>query len=376
MAMCCPWVDTGVYKAGLGPFHLLDASTRRTLIVRPYPPQQQAVTTMRLLEATVSPLSAVVALLASAATVSAQVCDLPSSYRWTSTGPLAEPKAGWEALEDFTVTSYDGKQLVYATTHDRVWGTMAFSPVSSLTQLDSATQTAMDSIAVAPALFYFAPKSVWVLVHQWGPTTFSYRTTGDPTKVNGWSAPQPLFTGSITESGTGPLDPAIIGDSENMYLFFCGDNGRIYRASMPIGDFPGSFGSASTVVMSDRRESLWESVHVYTLKGQQKYLMTVEAFGPRGSYLRSFTATDLGGSWTPNAATLENAFASKNNSGSTWTYDISHGELVRDNNDQTFAIDPCKPLQLLYQGRDPGPGEIFGIYKYRPALLTQVHLME
>jgi hypothetical protein len=294
-------------------------------------------------------------------------CPLPKTFKWTSTGPLAQPQNGSLALKDFTNVVYNNQHIVYFTTvgSSGNWGG-GMVTFSDWPEMAAATQHAVPLGSVAPTLVYFTPKSTWVLTYQWG---FQYATSSDPTDPTKWSGGKPLLNGGPATA----LDQTFICDSTTCYLFFAGDNGSIYRSSMPIGNYPGTFNGYQTV-MTDTPANLFEAVEVYTVKGAKQYLMIVEAAGGAGRYFRSFTATDLAGSWTPLAATESNPFAGKANvtfTGTAWTNDISHGDIVRNNPDETQTVDPCN-LQFLYQGDAPTSGLQYYQVPYRPGVLTLV----
>ena len=174
--------------------------------------------------------------------------------------------------------------IVYMSTHDTAtsYGSAMFT-FTRLVRRGTATQYATPH-GVAPTLFYFTPKNIWVLAYQWGATAFSYVTSSDPTNPSLVVARSRSSPEASSGSSTGPIDQTVICNSTDLYLFFAGDNGNIYRSSMPIGNFPGTFG-AQTTVMTDTTANLFEAVEVYTVKGANQYLMIVEAEGAQRAIL-------------------------------------------------------------------------------------------
>ena len=297
----------------------------------------------------------------------AATCQLPTIFKWTSGAALAQPKNGWVSLKDFTHVLYNDKHLIYMTTHDQAnWGSAMFM-FDDWPAAADAVQT-KTSFGVAPTLFYFTPKKLWVIAYQWGRSKFSYRTSSDPSNPNGWGAEQSLYNTALPSGGTGPIDQTVICNASKCYLYYAGDNGHIYKSSLPIEQFPGQFPAAQDSGIQGTSQNLFEAVQVYAIKGSNKYLMIVEAQGA-ARYFRAWTASDLEGPWT----LLTDSFATKSNVSfsSSWTNDISHGDIIRTNPDETFTIDPCN-LQLLFQGRDPASGGDYGRLPYRPGLLTLV----
>jgi hypothetical protein len=270
------------------------------------------------------------------------------------------------AIKDFTDVVSNGKHVVYATAYEGGWKSAMFT-FTDWADFDSTPGIWVSKNAVAPTLFYFTPKNTWVLAYQWG---FQYATSSDPTDPTKWSASKSLLTGGPS----GAIDQTVICDSTNCYLFFAGDNGNIYRSSMPIGNFPGTFSGYKTI-MTDTQALLFEAVQVYKIKGANQYLMIVEAMGGGGRYFRGFTATSLDGTFTAiaGASTEASPFAGKNNvtfTGTAWSNDISHGDMVRTDPSETQTIDPCN-LQFLYQGYDKTKTSSgYGTIPYQPGLLT------
>jgi enterochelin esterase-like enzyme len=305
--------------------------------------------------------------------------------KWTSTGilvaPLSDENHKIVSVKDPSVVRYNDMWHIYATTaNDRGQWSIVYLTFKAWADAADAKPYYIDQnpglrgYHCAPQVFYFRPHKKWYLIYQ--SQHPQYSTTDDLSKPETWTRPESFFESNPENMPRLPIDYWVICDETHAYLFFTGDNGRLYRSRTAIGDFPKGM-SPPEVVIEETRETLFEGSMTYKIKDSDKYLTLVEGLGP-SRYYRGYLADRLDGEWTPIplADTYDAPFAGPNNvefpdGVERWSSDISHGELLRDGYDETLTIDP-KNLEFLYQGRAPESGGAYHALPYRLGILKLV----
>lgn len=302
--------------------------------------------------------------------------------KWKSSGVLIEPVSDEThqlvSVKDPSVVYYNDMWHLYATTANTQghWS-MIYLCFKDWADAVAArpyyvdNNPALKGYHCAPQVFYFRPHKKWYLIYQ--SQQPQYSTTEDLSQPDTWTKPENFFTTKPPGAPRLWIDYWVICDDTHAYLFFTGDNGRLYRSRTKIEDFPQGM-SNPEVAIQDTRETLFEGSMTYKIKGTAKYLTLIEGLSPN-RYYRAYLSDCLDGEWTPvvGADAYQTPFAGINNVKFTagvapWTTDISHGELIRDGYDETLTINP-RNLQMLYQGREPASGGPYHALPYRLGLL-------
>jgi len=313
--------------------------------------------------------------------------SIPTSYSWTSTGPLINAKSdathNINAVKDPSAVLFNGRWVIYASDVDANgnYNMEYLNVAADWSDAATATPYFMDNTPgfkgyhTAPQVFYFAPQNKWYLIFQSGQPQFS--TNSDPTKPQNWTTPTNFYA-SQPASVSNWIDFWVICDSVNCYLFFNGDNGNFYRASTPIGNFPNGF-NTPVIVASSTQFNMFEADNVYSIEGNGGYLANIECLGPNGQrYFRALWASSLGGTWSSlgNTDNFPTPFLGQDNvtfnSGvSAWTTSFSSGGLLIDGNDQTASVN-LNNLRFLYQGANPAAyaGDAYNLIPWHLALAT------
>jgi endo-1,4-beta-xylanase len=315
-------------------------------------------------------------------------CALPSTFKWTTGAPVILPKSDAThdlvAVKDPTVVRYNDRFHLFASSVTKAGAyNMVYVNFADWSEAGAAPLYYMDqtpnfnTYTAAPQIFYFAPQKKWYLIFQSGPPLYS--TNDDIAAPSKWTKPAPFYAAepAIITQNDGWLDYWIICDAANCHLFFSDDHGRWYRAKTSLASFPSGFGDPIVVMQDADAGRLFEGSSVYKVSGSNQYLALVEAFDSTSNwkrYFRSFTADSLEGPWQPLADSGTNPFVGKGNvtfTGTVWTDNISHGDMVRAGYDQTQMVDPCH-FQFVYQGFDPASdGAPYNSLPWKLGLLTR-----
>ncbi|KAJ2912952.1 hypothetical protein MD484_g7454, partial [Candolleomyces efflorescens] len=202
--------------------------------------------------------------------------SLPTSFRWSSSGPLISPKndsRNLAGVKDPSVVYHNGRWHVFATTAKSGGWNLFYTNFTEWSQAASAPFFYLDQSGIgtgyraAPQIFYFAPQKLWYLVYQ--NNNAAYSTNPDISNPRAWTAPKTFYSGTpriITQNiGDGYwVDMWVICDASLCHLFSSDDNGHLYRSQTTIANFPNGF-NEPVIALQDTKNRLFEASNVYRL---------------------------------------------------------------------------------------------------------------
>jgi len=321
--------------------------------------------------------------------------SLKGKFLWKLSPPLLAAEEGREdhcySVKDFSVVFYKGRWHVFHTTRSAIRShRVEYVSFRRWEEANASKRhvlkcTGEDYIA-APQVFYFRPQKKWYLIYQIiekgrkPALQPGYSTTENIEDPDSWTPAELIFP-EHPKNIRMWIDFWVVCDERRAYLFFSSLDGRFWRSSTDLKDFPSGFGPCQVVLRANERGwRLHEASCTYKLKGTNKYLSIIECVRkapPSGRrFYVAYLADKLDGEWRPLAASLEKPFASTDNviqPEPRWTDNISHGELIRAGCDETLTVDPAN-LRFVIQGvlaKDVA-GKKYGEIPWRLGVLMQV----
>ncbi|MDP6545052.1 MAG: non-reducing end alpha-L-arabinofuranosidase family hydrolase [Phycisphaerae bacterium] len=310
----------------------------------------------------------------------------PAAWRYSK--PLISPEKRDElpsrAQKDPTVVFFKGKWHVFMTVKLKGLSAIEYCSFEKWDKAHDSKRTILrltdSKYYCAPQVFYFTPHKKWYLIYQLGRPgkrrmQVAFSTTTDIADPKSWTRAGSVFRNDADDPRTeGGLDYWMICDSKRAYLFITSLNGKMWRMSARIEDFPHGFGDLALALRGD----IFEASHTYKLSGIDKYLTVIEAKAGSRRYYKAYLADRLDGKWTEASGGARKPFAGLPNirpadGVEAWTDNISHGELIRKGHDQTLQVDPQK-LRFIFQGalQKDKAGKSYGGIPWRIGMLAPV----
>jgi hypothetical protein len=307
---------------------------------------------------------------------------------WQYSAPLITPEKRAEypsvSQKDPTIVFDAGKWHVFMTIKCQDFTPIEYCSFTKWEDADKARRTILkvsdSKYYCAPQVFYFQPHRRWYMVYQVGvqgqnKMWVAYSTTSDISNPDSWTKARPILNGGEKDPRLeGGLDYWIICDERRAWLYYTSLNGKLWRMWTRLDAFPEDFGHADIALQAD----IFEASHTYKLKGKGTYLTIVEANPGGRRFYKAFVADHLDGTWSPIADSAQKPFAGWSNTRpatgmQAWCDNISHGELIREGNDETMTVDP-KALRFVFQGvlEKDKAGRNYGQIPWRIGLLTPI----